>query len=310
MIKVLHQNRPKNIWQGGDWVQMENTMVALGKLGVDVSVNEQPLISPALILSTFDIVHLWNFSMEWTKWQIWAAARQHRKIVCSMIYHETEAFIPYEHQQIMLDTCDACIFLSQGEVERVRRHLKIDDSKIHIIENGIDEWWFEPTTKKNNYGKYILTVGRIETSKGQLAVAKACKELGIRYLCAGQVIEHAYAEEVIKAGGELLGPMNKEQLKPLYKHAKSVILASQHEIYPLTIMEAGSQGTNVILTETSEWKDIPNVELCKWNDVESIKQAIEKSLLKKKNLEFKNKLKKMSWANVAKSILEIYKQIL
>lgn len=304
------QNRPKGQWTGGDWVQMEHTMVELGKLGLDITVNDQPLFTPALLLQTYDIVHTWNFSMEWTKYQIWAATRHGRKIVCSMIYHETEAFIPYEHQQIMLDACHACIFLSQGELERVKRHLTIDESKVHIIENGIDEWWFEPTKEKNFHGDYVLTVGRIETSKGHLEVAQACKELGIKHICVGEVVEPAYRDALKASGSVLLGVKTREELKPLYKHAKAFVLASMHEIFPLVIMEAGSQGTNVVLTSGSEWKDIPNVELCEFGNVQSVKETIEKSIVKPKNLKFKNKLKKMTWKDVALQVKEVYEKII
>lgn len=308
-MKVLFQNRPKEQWQGGDMIQLEKTQQALLDKGIEVYFNDEPLFSPALLLQTFDIVHTWNFSMEWTKFQIWAAKKHGRKIVCSMIYHETDRFVEYDLQQIMLDACDACIFLSQGEVERVKRHLKIDESKIHIIPNGIDAWWFNPTTEKNKHGKYVLTVGRVEGAKGQLAVSEACKQLGIKYLCAGEIIEADIAKKIHENGGVILGKLTPEGLKPLYKHAKAMVLASQHEIFPLSVMEAGSQSTNIVLTEGSEWKDIPNVELCKFGDVESIKSAIEKAISKPKNTEFRDKLKTMTWSSVADQILSIYSKI-
>ncbi len=290
-------------------IQLEKTMEAIADK-VDVEFNDQPLFTPALLLQTYDIVHLWNFSMEWTKYQLWAASKHKRKIVCSMIYHETEQFIPFENQQIMIDSLDAYIFLTEGEVERAQRHLKLDPKKIHIIPNGIDKWWFKPTKEKNIYGDYVLTVGRIEDAKGQIATAKACKALGITYLCAGEIIDPGTAQLVKDAGGVLLGKKTMEQLKPLYKHAKTVVCASMHEIYPLVVMEAGSQGTNIVLTTGSEWKAIPNVEMCEFDNVQSIKSAIEKAIKKPKNKEFQDMLKKMTWKDVGNQVLQVYKSII
>jgi len=306
--RILHQNRPRHQWIGGDVVQMDNTMVELGKMGLDISFSDKPLFQPALLLQDYDITHLWNFSMPWTKFQLWSAKRHGLKVVCSMIYHETDAFIPYDQQQVMLDNLDAAIFLSEGEIERVRRHLNIRDEIIHIIPNGIDPIWFKDTKEKNKYGDYVLSVGRIETPKGQLAVSKACKELGIKYVCAGEIVEDAIAKEIKKNGGILLGSCSKEELKPLYKHCKAFVLASKHEIFPLTVMEAGAQKANIVLTETSEWKP-EEVELCEFDNVKSIKKAIQTQIAKKKTDTFKKKLEEMTWTNVAKEVAKIYKKL-
>lgn len=302
------QNRPKELWTGGDMIQLEKTQEALELLGLDVSFNGQPLFTPALYLQTFDIVHLWNFSMEWTRYQVWAATKHKRKIVCSMIYHETDKFISYDDQQIMIDACHAFIFLSQGELERAKRHLQIPEDKIHIVENGIDTSWFNKPDK-NKHGDYVLTVGRIEDAKGQLATSKACKNLGIQYICAGQIMDEKIAKSIQDNGGILFGNASPDELRTLYAHAQCVVLASMHEIFPLCVMEAGAQGTNIVLTKGSEWKDIPGVELCTFNNVASIQKAIEKSILKPKNKAFQKKLKEMTWESVAKRINNIYNNI-
>lgn len=307
-IKVLMQNRPKGQWIGGDQIQLEKTIDAIAHK-VHVEFNDQPVFTPALLLQMFDIVHLWNFSMEWTKYQIWAASRHKRKIVISMIYHDTEAYIPYEHQQIMVDTADALIFLSEGEIARARNHLVIPNDKIHIIENGIDEFWL--TTKKQDWEKsgYVLTVGRIDGTKGQLETSIACKNLGLEYVCVGEVMDEKYAKSCKKFGAHIVGALPQREILPIYDNARLFVLASTNEIFPLTVMEAGARGLNSVVTDTCEWKEIPQVEWCKWGDSKSIEEAIKKSLEKEENKAFKKKLKGMTWDKVGEQVLKVYQKI-
>ena len=74
-MKVLFINRPKAAWIGGDYIQLEKTAEALAKLGVDVDISETPLISPAIKMKEYDIIHVWNFSMSWCKLAIWAGVK-------------------------------------------------------------------------------------------------------------------------------------------------------------------------------------------------------------------------------------------
>lgn len=297
------QSRPKNLWIGGDMIQLEKTSEALRKLGVEVDFNDQPLFTPAILLSDYDIVHTWNFSMPWTKYQIWAAARQGIPVVCSMIYHEGEQFIPYGHQQIMLDSLSKAIFLTSGEIDRVERHITLNRGISEIIPNGIDDDWFIPETGK----EYVLTVGRLDGTKGQLITAMACKELGLKYICVGERQNEEYAKTVESFGAEILSPKDKEGLKPIYQKCSVYVLASDAEVMPLTVMEAGAMGKNIVLTKRCEWK-IP-AEYVDNTDLEEVKEAIRVSLKKSKNKEFVKMLKEMTWNKVAERLLVIYKEL-
>ena len=151
-MKVLFTNRPKNVWIGGDYVQMERTAEELIKIGVDVEIIESGLLRPAIRIREFDIVHNFNFSMEWAVYSCWMANIHKKPWVSSMIYAETDQFVPYDKQQIMIDNCSAAVFLNQGEIDRARRRLSLKDEIIHIIPNGIDDFWFQQVNSKNKYG--------------------------------------------------------------------------------------------------------------------------------------------------------------
>lgn len=306
-MKVLFQNRKKDLWVGGDYIQLEKTAKEVLKKH-DIEINDQPIYLPALDYLKFDIVHMFNFSMRWTKLQLAVAALHNKPKVCSMIYHEGENFVDYKEQQIMADNLDAAIFLCQGEYERFKRHLTIDEKKVYFVPNGIEKFWFQKV-EKEKVEPYILTVGRIEPHKGQLATAKACKELGIRYVMVGEDTDQKYTSDCIKEGAEWLGKKKGKALLKLYANCSAFVLASRAEIQPLSVMEAGAQAKNIVIGNGCEWKDIPNAEWCDWDDVNSIKIAIEKALKKKRNTELRNKLKEMTWDKVGEMVLKIYEDI-
>lgn len=307
-MKILFINRPKSLWIGGDYIQMEKTACELAKLGHSIEVSEKPLITPAIRMRDFDIVHTWNFSMEWSKYAIWAGKRWGKKVVASMIYHESDQFVPWEQQQVMLDNTDACIFLAQGEIERVKRHLKLDETKAHIVPNGIDEFWLQDCVPTFKIKDFVLTVGRIDGTKGQLNVAKLCKKLKVPYVCVGERTNEDLAQQIEKTGAVIMPPMEKEDLIKMYSGCKVLAMASNAEVMSLVVMEAMAQNANIVLTERSEWKPT-GVSYCNPDDIDSIEKALRVELLRPKDLNKYKQVANLKWSDVAKQINKIYESI-
>jgi len=300
-------NRPENLWIGGDWVQMLRTAEELVKLGVEVEISETPTIQPAIRMREFDIVHSFNFSMLWNKYATFVANGWKKPLVCSMIYHESDQFVSYADQQTMLDNTDACIYLADGELERVKRHLTVKDDRTFFVPNGIDEFWFSKVKSKKKTDEFVLTVGRLDGTKGQLETAQACKELGIKYVCVGDIHDKTYADAVASFGAELAGRMGKEDLIKMYSACKVMALPSTAEVMSLVAMEAMAQNANIVMTDHSEWKP-DGVSYCKPGNVRSIKSAIKKEWNKPKDPNKYKIVEKYSWAEVAKQIKQIYEQ--
>lgn len=306
MMKILVQNRPEKSWQGGDYIQLNNTVAALRKLGVEIDISDD-LVVPPEVIKQYDLVHLWNFSMIWTKYQLWVARKYKIPVVCSMIYHESDQHITYDLQQIMLDELSSAIFQTKGEMERVKRHLTLDESKVSFVQNGIDDFWKTIDGIVPSMEGYVLTVGRIEPSKGQLDAAIACKTLGKPYVMIGEVTDKEYAIKCEEQGAIIKSPMTKEELKPWYFGAKVYVQASRAETWGLCVDEAGSQGTPIVLTDHCERDDYDFIR-CEYGNQESIKKGILKAWDMPKDFTFAEGLK--PWAGIGLQIKEIYEKII
>lgn len=302
------QNRPKDLWIGGDMIQLEKTKEALERKGIDVEFNSDQIYPFPLRYRNFDIIHLFNFSMSWTKVQFYLAKKWKKPVIISMIYHEGEKFVSYQHQQIMADNADALIFLTEGELKRAKKHITIDETKVHFIENGIEPFWFSQVNTLNQMEDYILTVGRIDYDKGQLETAKACKKLGLKYVMVGEKMNTEYGALCEAFGALHIPPQEPENLIKLYSKCKAYVLASKAEIMPLTVMEVGAQGVPIVLTDKCEWEGLPDMERCK-PEAESIAEAITKAIKKPKSEKNITHLKSMTWDNVADKVLSIYQNI-
>jgi glycosyltransferase involved in cell wall biosynthesis len=304
-MKTLFINRPKNKWIGGDYVLMEHLAKELVKLGVGVDISETPAISPAIMMRQYDIVHTFNFTMDWSKMAVWISNLWKKKTVATMIYHENELYTTYKEQQIMITGTDKCIFTNDGELARAKRHLEIPKEKIAIIPNGIDDYWFQDI-KSNDKSKFIFSAGRLDGTKGQLEVARACNILKLKYVCAGEVIDKKYAKRCDMLGAILCGSLTQEEMIKMYASCMAVVVNSKTEIMSMVGMEAMAQGKPIVMSDTNEW--IPEgVFVCKYNDHNSVAKEIKKAM-KLDKVEYD--LSQFKWETMAKKVKEIYEQIL
>jgi glycosyltransferase involved in cell wall biosynthesis len=302
-------NRPEKNWTGGDFIKLKKVTAELNKLGVraDILELEKLGMNEWYGVEEYDIVHTWNFSMPWSKYAVWLGGKKKKKVVASMIYHDTEVFIPYNFQQIMMDHMDACIYETESEIERVERHLVPKNS--YILPNGLDSDWFKDSSEKVPLNDYVLTVGRIEPNKGQLEAALACKELGLAYVCIGEPAVAEYAKEVASAGAVIYPALSQEKLKPWYKDCSVYIQPSSTETWGMAVDEAAAQGAKVVVSTGFERKSIPGAVYCIHGNEESIAHSIRQALSQERDRTFQAQLKKRTWEKYAKELIKIYEEI-
>jgi glycosyltransferase involved in cell wall biosynthesis len=130
----------------------------------------------------------------------------------------------------------------------VNSSLKLDENKAYIKPN----FSFEERIEVNKRENFYLFVGRLSEEKGIKTLLELGKKSEIKLKIAGT---GEMQEEVLAAckeftNIEFLGQRNKEELNKLYSKCKALIFPSTwYEGFPMTIVEALSNGTPVICSE-------------------------------------------------------------
>ena len=157
---------------------------------------------------------------------------------------------------------DHLIFLSDYE-KRMLRGLGVETPGT-IIRNGVDAKTMaaaDPNLFRQHYGvsDFVLCVGRIETRKNQAALALAARELNTTVVCIGHIGDPAYFEQIKHHAGDNLLHIDRiedrQMLASAYAAARCKVLCSWAEGAPLSVLEAGSAGTPLIVSTMGAEKE-------------------------------------------------------
>ena len=194
--------------------------------------------------------------------------------------HSLEPLRPWKREQLgggydvstwiertAMETADAIVAVSRGTRDDVLRLFEVDETRVHVIHNGIDPEFYAPdpaTDALERYGvdpsvPYVLFVGRITRQKGIIHLVRAIQHLapGIGVvLCAGQPdtpeIGREMAEGVRAAQGERpnvvwIGEMvSRTDVRQLYSHAAVFCCPSVYEPFGIINLEAAACETPVV----------------------------------------------------------------
>ena len=194
--------------------------------------------------------------------------------------HSLEPLRPWKREQLgggyevsswvertAIETADAVVAVSQGTRADVLRLFDMDESRVHVIHNGIDADFYRPdpaTDALERHGvdpsvPYVLFVGRITRQKGIIHLVRAIRHLdpGIGVvLCAGQPdtpeIAAEMEEGVRQAQAERpnvvwIGEMvSREAARQLYSHAAVFCCPSVYEPFGIINLEAAACETPVV----------------------------------------------------------------
>ncbi|MEO0083906.1 MAG: glycosyltransferase family 4 protein [candidate division WOR-3 bacterium] len=213
---------------------------------------------------------------------------------------------------------------TKRECELIAKGLMIDQSKIKLLPNGVDErfYYAEPSLFINKYGMkdFILYVGHIGWQrKNLLRLLKICQHLDMPMVLIGKVINNEYGKrclEIIKSRRNTLLITDIEHSDPIlssaYAACDTLVLPSYYETPGLVALEAGLAGAKIAITKyggTDEYfKDY--VQYIEPKSNKSIKQAIEESLAQKKTNALKEHIKNnFLWSHAAEKLVEIYQTL-
>lgn len=139
----------------------------------------------------------------------------------------------------------------------VNSSLKLDESKIYIKPN----FSFQKKNEAKKRENFYLFVGRLSEEKGIKTLLELAKksEIKLKIAGTGEMQEEVLAASKQVPNIEFLGQKNKEELKELYSKCKALIFPSTwYEGFPMTIVEALSNGTPVICSKIGGLPEIIN----------------------------------------------------
>ena len=324
---------------GGLQIQIENTAIHLRKLGYEIKYFNQWEDK----IENFDIFHCFYLG-DISVLPLLLRAKEHGvKIIMSTVYNSALDYrkerISYQLSKISPSICyvkyvqrqmvslvDKFLTLSGFEKQQIAKIFNIQEKKIRVVPNGIDEIFICSEPKKVNeftrrYGikDYVLHVGQFNRNKNQIALISALRDTEIPLVCIGQVTDNSYYQRCVEMKSKnmiFLEPVSNasEELVDIYSAARVFVLPSIREAYPLTVLEALACNVQVLVTKTSMiGNDLDSYDIFKINaerDLE-LKESIQKIYYnsekrKKKRFQKEN----FSWESVVNKISCIYQEVL
>jgi glycosyltransferase involved in cell wall biosynthesis len=252
-----------------------------------------------------------------------------RRIPVVLTYHSPN----YEHkkwgkfarcllllsEKVALRIADKIVFVNSFQMEKYCNEIQ---QKSVFIPNGISHL---PVSIKTDYieklglerKKYILSVGRITQEKGFDTLIKAfrlAKKNDFKLVIAGGVeFESSYMKELQELSKDenviFTGYVFGDCLAQLYTFAGLYVLASDHEGFPLVLLEAMSYGLDVLVS------DIPATHLVDLDDDDYFNRGNYEELGKKITERLQNirsrkyDLSKYDWNKVADAMSNLFHEV-
>ena len=172
--------------------------------------------------------------------------------------------LPY-YKRLLMDKAEKIIAISETTKEDILKYSNINADKIEVIHHGID---FTPPEYENVPelpANYILFVGARWSYKNFHLVASAFKILSKKYpdlklvLAGGGALSFGDSEFLLRNGildKTIQISATDEQLNTIYKNAACFIYPSLYEGFGLPVLEAFKNGTPVLLSDCSCFKEI------------------------------------------------------
>ena len=207
-------------------------------------------------------------------------------------------------------------FAKQDIVEK----LKVPETLIEVVYNGVDQSFFENEEVYTNEKPYFLYVGNKRGYKNVEGMLKAFHLSGAYenydFLLSGEVDDNLGSlinQLKIQNSVKFLGFIEEKNISKLYKGAFATFFASKMEGFGLPILESMASGTPVITSNVSALPEVAggNALECDPYDVENMATVVS-DLINKKILDLDDKIKagkewarKFSWDATAQKTWSI-----
>lgn len=179
---------------------------------------------------------------------------------------------------------------SQSEAEQLMRLFEISPQKIHVVPNGADPRFgaARPELFHRRFGvhDFVLSVGRLEPRKNQLALVRAVRDLKRPLVQIGSAVagHEDYAEHCRREAGPAALFLDRlEHDDPLlasaYAACACAALVGWYETPGLAAIEAAMTGAPLVLPEGGCGREYfgPRAEYVAAGDVVGIRRAVERA---------------------------------
>lgn len=243
----------------------------------------------------FDIIHFWGCSDHHYVNFKWAKSTNSKVIITTLLpYFSFSNYLKMKVRSfLLLDkkikfqyiNADKIIVLNSSQARALSLYYSIPKHKIAIIPNTIlsDYLKYNTLNKQEDIGeKYVLCIGNISKRKNQLILAKEMTKINKKCIFVGGLLknENDYYMEFRKVvtANKLHNHINhlqpgSEDLANLYLNCEALILLSEDETQPITILEALYFNCKVILPKrnwSKQFCDYKNVIYVDFDRLEMI----------------------------------------
>ncbi len=163
--------------------------------------------------------------------------------------------------------------------------LKEHNPESYLVENGVDIERFvvEYPNPYSDTRKNVLFAGRLEGSKGVMDLIEGFDTCGDKVLhiigdglLKDEVVKRAEASDCIEYHGRV------ESVEPYFQHADLYVLASYHEGFPTTVLEAMAARVPTVISDIPSYsgifRDSRDTLLFEPGDVDTMMEKIDKIL--------------------------------
>lgn len=223
-------------------------------------------------------------------------------------------------QEVALRLVDILLPNGTAELECLRRDFPSLDVDAHVVPNAADEVFYGATpddfARRVGQREFVLSVGRLEHTKNQLALIRALRGTGLALVIIGRVADPAYARRCrseADAGVTFMDEVSHEDLAPAYAAAKVHALPSWRETPGLANLEAGLAGCNLAITTRGTTREYfgDYAWYCDPNDVASIREAVLAALRAPRRPELAEHIRShYTWRRAAEETLVAYRRLL
>jgi len=233
----------------------------------------------------------------------------------------------YAIERTGMTEADCVIAVSRYTAEKIVAQYGIPPAKVTVVHNAatLPDHRGSGGVEKDPSRKYVLFLGRITGQKGpgyfiEAAARVIGKYGGTHFIMAGEGDLLSRMREMardmnIEKNIHFTGFMPDEEVGALYRISDLFVLTSVSEPFGMTVLEALSCGTPVIVSKNAGVLEV--VPDCMTADPRNVEEMAEKitTLLKdgetgKAMVEMcRNRIHDLTWKNVAGSLIDIYRAV-